>query len=279
MRLLRRGPRGQETPTVVVGAETFDARPVTDDFHPEFFARQGLAELRAAAETGQLPVIDPAGLRIGAPVARPAAVICIGLNYAAHAAESGSPPPRQPIVFFKHPNTLCGPNDPVRIPPGATKVDWEVELAVVISAEARYLDSLDAALACVAGYAVCNDLSERDFQLERSGGQWSKGKCCEDFAPMGPWLCVDEIDDPQTLGLRSWVGGEVRQRSSTADMVFSVAEIIRDLSNFMVLSPGDVISTGTPEGVALSGRFDYLRRGDVVELEIDGLGRQRQQLI
>src|SRR5665647_3038781 len=179
---------------------------------------------------------------------------------------------------FKHPNTLHGPYDDVRIPRKAEKTDWEVELAVVIASEARYLQSREDALACIAGYTVSNDVSEREFQTTLSGGQWSKGKCCEDFQPLGPWLVVDEVADPQKLGLRSWVNGEPRQDSNTSDMIFTVTTLIQHLSQFMVLSPGDVINTGTPQGVALSGRFPYLRAGDFMELEIDGLGRQRQEL-
>jgi 2-keto-4-pentenoate hydratase/2-oxohepta-3-ene-1,7-dioic acid hydratase in catechol pathway len=199
------------------------------------------------------------------------------MNYAAHAAESGAQPPQYPVVFYKAPNTVVGPDDEVLNPRGASKLDWEVELAVVIGTRVRYLDSPGQALAHVAGYAISNDVSERAFQTEISGGQWSKGKSCETFNPLGPWLVTaDEIADPQALGIRSWVNGEVRQSSSTKDMIFSVAEIIYQLSQVTVLEPGDVIDTGTPEGVALGGRFPYLVPGDVMELEIDGLGRQRQ---
>jgi 2,4-diketo-3-deoxy-L-fuconate hydrolase len=280
MKLMRVGQRGREVPVVSLDGEVFlDARSVTDDYHPDFFSGRGLDDLRAAVKSAALPTMDVFGLRIGAPVARPSAVICIGQNYAAHAAESGAEPPTIPIVFFKHPNTLNGPYDDVRIPLKAEKTDWEVELAVVIGSQARYLQSQDEALTCIAGYAVSNDVSEREFQTTLSGGQWSKGKCCEDFQPLGPWLVVDEIVDPQKLGLRSWVNGEPRQDSSTSDMIFTVAVLIQHLSQFMVLSPGDVINTGTPQGVALSGRFPYLRAGDVMELGIDGLGSQRQQLI
>lgn len=280
MKLVRLGPRGLEIPAVI-GADDVvrDARPVTDDFHPEFFAGGGLDRLRTAVSAVTLPALEATGQRVGAPVARPQAIVCIGQNYAAHAAESGAEPPELPIIFLKHPNTVGGPDDDVRIPRTSVKTDWEVELAAVIGTEARYLDSPESALACVAGYTVSNDVSERDFQIGRSGGQWSKGKCCEDFQPLGPWLVVDEVADPQALSLRSWVNGEPRQDSSTADMVFSVAQIIHHLSQYMVLSPGDVINTGTPQGVALSGRFPYLAAGDVMEVEIDGLGRQRQNLI
>lgn len=278
MRLMRMGERGHEVPVVVVDETMLDARGVTDDYHPEFFAGGGLDRLRVAVDSGALPHFVGQEQRIGAPVARPGAIVCVGMNYAEHAAESGSEPPTVPVIFFKHPNTLVGPNDPVRMPRRADKVDWEVELAVIIGKDARYVDEAQA-LEHVAGYAISNDISERTFQLEESGGQWSKGKCCEDFNPLGPWVSVDEISDPQTLGLASWVNGEERQNSSTADMIFTVASIVSTLSQYMVLSAGDVINTGTPQGVALSGRFPYLQPGDVMELEIDGLGRQRQEMV
>lgn len=217
------------------------------------------------------------GLRIGAPVARPTAVVCIGQNYAAHAAESGSLPPEHPVIFFKHPNTVVGPDDVVLLPPGAEKVDWEVELAVVIGRTARYLPSPDAAREVIAGYTISNDVSERAYQLEVSGGQWSKGKCSETFNPLGPALVPADEVDPQALRLRSFVNGEPRQDSSTADMIFPVLQIVHELSQYLVLEPGDVINTGTPEGVALSGRFPYLQDGDEMTIEIDGLGRQRQR--
>lgn len=277
MRLMRVGAIGEERPIVEVDGTTFDASAVTAEYDPGFFADGGLDRLREVVR--DLPVADITGERIGAPIARPAAIVCIGQNYAAHAAESNSPPPEHPIVFFKHPNTLIGPNDDVRVPRGSSATDWEVELAVVIGRTARYLDSHADALGYVAGYTIGNDVSERTFQRDLSGGQWSKGKCAETFFPLGPWLAVDETDDPQTLGLRSFVNGEARQDSNTADMIFSVAELIRDLSQFMVLSPGDVVSTGTPQGVALSGRFPYLKAGDTMELEIDSLGRQTQRLV
>jgi 2,4-diketo-3-deoxy-L-fuconate hydrolase len=279
--LMRLGQPGAERPAVRTGDGTvYDLSPLTDDIDGGFLTGGGVDRAREAAHAGRLPVMDAAGLRVGAPVARPGAVICIGQNYAAHAAESGAAPPTTPIVFFKHPNTVVGPYDDVLIPPHSEKTDWEVELAVVIGRRARYLDSPDDALAHIAGYTVSNDVSERDFQLDQSGGQWSKGKCCETFNPLGPWLVTpDEVPDPQRLGLRSRVNGQVRQDSNTADMIFSVAYLVWHLSQFMVLDPGDVLNTGTPEGVALSGRFPYLTTGDRVELEIDGLGRQQQSLV
>ncbi|NYI88777.1 2-keto-4-pentenoate hydratase/2-oxohepta-3-ene-1,7-dioic acid hydratase in catechol pathway [Amycolatopsis endophytica] len=282
MELMRLGERGSERPAVRDDGGLFDLSGLTADVSGDFLGDGGMNRVRAALAAGSLPSLsdtapDGTGPRVGAPVAKPGAVICIGQNYAAHAAESGSTPPERPIIFFKHPNTVVGPDDDVRIPPGATKVDWEVELAVVIGRQARYLSSPDEALAHVAGYAIGNDVSERSLQIEQSGGQWSKGKSAETFNPLGPWLACD-IQDPQKLRLRSWVNGEPRQDSSTADMIFSVARLVFDLSQYLVLDPGDVINTGTPEGVALSGRFPYLDTGDVVELEIDGLGRQRQTI-
>jgi 2,4-didehydro-3-deoxy-L-rhamnonate hydrolase len=281
MHLMRLGAPGEERPAVR-GADgtVYDLTPVTAELDGAFFAGGGVERVREAMAAGRLPALDITGRRVGAPIARPAAIVCIGQNYAAHAAESGADPPAEPIIFFKHPNTIVGAYDDVRVPIGATRTDWEVELAVVIGRRARYLDSPDDALAYVAGYAVSNDLSERDFQLVRSGGQWSKGKCCETFNPLGPWLVpADEVPDPQRLGLRSWVNGQPRQDSTTADMIFPVAHLIWHLSQFLVLEPGDVINTGTPQGVALSGRFPYLTAGDRVEMEVDGLGRQRQLLV
>lgn len=277
MRFQRRGPVGAETPVVLDGERAFDLRPLTADLDGGFLAAGGLGRAKAAARAGELPELSVDGLRYGAPIARPAAVVCIGQNYAAHAAETGDPPPAQPILFFKHPNTVVGPYDDVLRPPGAEKLDWEVELAVVIGATARYLPDHRAALRCVAGYAVSNDVSERHYQAAISGGQWSKGKSAETFNPLGPSLvAAEDVPDPQALRLRSWVNDEPRQDSTTADMIFGVAELVHHLSQFMVLEPGDVVNTGTPQGVALSGRFPYLADGDVVRLWIDGLGEQRQ---
>ncbi|SDL48231.1 2-keto-4-pentenoate hydratase/2-oxohepta-3-ene-1,7-dioic acid hydratase (catechol pathway) [Nonomuraea jiangxiensis] len=242
-----------------------------------FLASGGVARVRDALERGALPLIDAEGLRIGAPIARPGKIVCIGLNYSDHAAESGQAAPDEPVVFMKAANTMIGPNDEVLVPRGSVKTDWEVELAIVIGQEARYLGSREEALAVIAGYAISNDVSERAFQFER-GGQWDKGKSCETFNPLGPWLVTaDEVGDPQDLPLRLWVNGEQRQDGNTKNMIFDVAEIVRYLSQFMVLEPGDVINTGTPAGVALGmPEQPYLRAGDVMELEIGGLGRQRQ---
>ncbi|GAA4985973.1 fumarylacetoacetate hydrolase family protein [Kineococcus glutinatus] len=283
MHLLRLGPPGREVPAVADSGRTHDLAPVcaevgVRDVDGAFLAAGGVERTSAVLAAGTLPELaGAAGMRVGAPVARPGAVLCIGQNYAAHAAESGAAPPDSPILFLKHPGTVVGPHDDVLIPPGAKKVDWEVELAVVIGRRARYLRSPEEAAAHIAGYAVSNDVSERDYQLAESGGQWSKGKCCETFNPLGPWLvpAEDLPADVQSLGLRSAVNGEPRQDSSTADMVFSAAVLVHHLSQYLVLEPGDVVNTGTPEGVALSGRFPYLGAGDVVEVEVDGLGRQR----
>ena len=274
---MRVGEPGAEMPVAWLSEDrVYDLRPVTADIDGAFLGSARYQEALDACHNGTLPTVDISGRRVGAPLARPQAVLCIGMNYGAHAAESGSLPPSVPILFYKAPNTVVGPDDDVFIPVGATKTDWEVELGVVIGRRTRYLASPKEALDHVAGYVVSNDVSERDFQLAQSGGQWSKGKSCETFNPLGPWLVpASEVPDPQALRLRTYVNGELRQDSSTADMVFGVAELIWHLSQFTVLEPGDLINTGTPEGVALSGRFPYLADGDVMELEIEGLGRQR----
>ncbi|MFC7243804.1 fumarylacetoacetate hydrolase family protein [Catellatospora aurea] len=274
MKFMRVGAPGAEKPVLLSGGRHYELSGITGDIDGAFLAGDGVDRVRAVA--AELPEIDVTGLRVGAPVARPGVVLCVGQNYAAHAAESGATPPTTPIVFYKAPNSVVGPYDEVLIPRGSTTTDWEVELAVVIGRRARYLESPAQALDHVAGFVLSNDVSERDFQLHQSGGQWSKGKSCETFQPLGPWLVTpDEIADVQGLGLRSWVNGEVRQDSNTKDMIFDVAYLIWHLSQYTVLDPGDVVNTGTPQGVALSGRFPYLAAGDVVEVEIDGLGRQR----
>jgi len=280
MKLMRVGAPGAERPVALhPDGRALDLSAITQDIDAAFLSGPNLELARRAVEANSLPSIDITGMRIGAPITRPGAVLCIGMNYAAHAAETGATPPEWPVLFYKASNTLIGPDDEVLIPRGSTKTDWEVELAVVIGRRARYLDSPEDALSYVAGYAISNDVSEREFQLEISGGQWSKGKSCETFNPLGPVLVTaDEIGEPQALGLRSWVNGEPRQSSSTKDMIFDVATLIYQLSKVTVLDPGDVINTGTPEGVAVSGRFPYLTAGDVIEVEIDGLGRQRQQV-
>jgi 2-keto-4-pentenoate hydratase/2-oxohepta-3-ene-1,7-dioic acid hydratase in catechol pathway len=264
VKLLRVGPAGAERPAALDTDGTL--RDLT-----------GVADV-AGAVLADLPVIegDP---RIGAPLV-PNKIVCIGLNYRDHAEETGAAIPGEPVVFMKAPDTVVGPYDQVLIPRNSVKTDWEVELGVVIGGPARYLSTVDEARACVAGYVISHDVSEREFQIER-GGQWDKGKNCETFNPLGPWLVTaDEVPDPQDLRLRLWVNGELRQDGNTKNMVFGVYEIVRYLSQFMTLYPGDLINTGTPAGVAL-GQPDpkpFLRAGDEVELEIDGLGRQRQVL-
>lgn len=278
MKFMRIGPIGREQPVVRDGDRYLDLAPLTDDIDGAFLADDPVSRVGAALDD-LVEVEGGADLRIGAPLARPSAIFCIGMNYAAHAAESGSPPPTQPVLFLKTPNTICGPDDDVPIPRGAEKTDWEVELGVVIGRRAGYLDHPDQSLDHVAGFLVANDVSERAFQLEVSGGQWSKGKISPRFSPLGPWLATPDEIDHQNVRLRSWVNGDVRQDSSSGDQIFDVATVVHHLSQFTTLEPGDLILTGTPEGVALSGRFPYLTAGDVVELEIDGLGRQRQQMV
>ncbi|KRC62767.1 2-hydroxyhepta-2,4-diene-1,7-dioate isomerase [Agromyces sp. Root81] len=276
--LARLGAPGEELPVVRHAGRTLDARPVAHDFDGAFFGSDGISRLAGAL--GLLPELDASTMRIGAPIARPGKIVCIGLNYSDHAAETGAALPTEPVVFMKDPSTMVGPFDDVLIPRGSRKTDWEVELGVVIGSTARYLDSAADALAHVAGYAVSHDVSEREFQLER-GGQWDKGKSCETFNPFGPELVpAGLVPDPQQLGLRLWVGGEMRQNGTTANMLFTVAHVVWYLSQFMVLHPGDVINTGTPAGVALGTPGNpYLRAGDIVELEIDGLGRARQRMV
>ncbi|MDE8667736.1 fumarylacetoacetate hydrolase family protein [Pseudarthrobacter sp. H3Y2-7] len=279
MKFARLGAIGAETPAIMDGRTYYSLAGLTPDLDPDFWSSDGPARAAAALAAGELPELDAVNLRIGAPITRPSSVFCIGLNYAGHAAESGSEPPLAPILFQKAANTVSGPNDAVPIPIGSTKTDWEVELGVVIGTRASYLDSPSDALSHIAGFVAVNDLSERTFQLEASGGQWSKGKSCAGFCPTGPYLATPDEVDAGDLRLRSWVNGEPRQDSTTQDLIFDVATIIHDLSQYLVLEPGDLICTGTPEGVALSGRFPYLKAGDVVEVEVAGLGRQRQEFV
>lgn len=278
MKFARLGESGYEIPVVLVDGRAHDLRPLTSDVDGAFLSAEPAAQTQIALDAGSLPEITGADtLRIGAPIARPSAVICIGQNYAAHARESGSEPPTVPIVFLKTPNTVIGPNDAVTIPRGSEKTDWEVELGVVIGARTAYLDSAEEAAAHIAGYVVANDVSERAFQMEVSGGQWSKGKIAFGFNPTGPWLVTPDEVDVDNLRLRSWVNGEPRQDSNTNDMIFDVYTIVHHLSQYVTLEPGDLILTGTPQGVAFGGRFPYLKAGDVVDIEIEGLGHQRQE--
>ncbi|WP_370132419.1 fumarylacetoacetate hydrolase family protein [Streptacidiphilus sp. EB103A] len=284
MRFLRVGPSGAERPALLGsdGVTAYDLSGVTPDIDGRFLGRLldgGAAALAELAEQGGLPLLELAGQRIGAPVARPPKVVCVGLNYRDHAAEAGAEIPAEPVLFMKASSTVVGPDDEVLVPRRSEKTDYEVELAIVIGRTARYLDAPADADSVIAGYALSNDVSEREFQIER-GGTWDKGKSCETFNPLGPWLVTpDEIPDVQRLVLRTTVNGELRQQGSTADMIFTVRHIVWYISQFMVLEPGDVINTGTPAGVAM-GRPDkaYLRPGDVMELSIDGLGTMRQTL-
>lgn len=278
MRLARFGERGVERPAASLDDHTWcDISGVVPDIDGPVLESR-LPGIAAAISAGGLPRVGD-GERFGSPLGRPGKIVCVGLNYRDHAAETHAAIPAEPILFLKTPDTVVGPNDTVLVPRSSTKTDYEVELAVVIGRTARYLDSVAAARDCIAGFAISHDVSERAFQIER-GGQWDKGKNCETFNPLGPWIrTADEVADPQTLGLRLWVNGALRQDGTTADMIFPVDHLVWYISQFMVLRPGDVINTGTPAGVALgSPDIPFLRSGDVVELEIDGLGRQRQEL-
>ncbi|APP75787.1 2-hydroxyhepta-2,4-diene-1,7-dioate isomerase [Xanthomonas vesicatoria ATCC 35937] len=278
MKLVRVGAEGHERPGVIDSAGHLrDLSGVIDDVAGEHITNAGLEKLRAL-DVSTLPLIE-GEQRYGAAVGRIGKFICVGLNYADHAAESGMDVPKMPILFMKATTAVCGPNDTVIIPRGSVKSDWEVELGVVIGDIARDV-SVDEALTHVAGYAVINDLSEREFQLEH-GGQWVKGKSADTFGPIGPWLVTrDEVPDPQNLSMWLEVNGHRYQNGSTRTMVFGVAELVSHISRYMTLMPGDVISTGTPPGVGLGQKPPvYLKPGDLMELEIEGLGRQRQPVV
>ena len=278
MKLLRVGPVGQERPACLDATGVIrDLTGVTADFEGEGVSLDTLEALKGVDLTA-LPAVE-GNPRIGAAVARVETFYAIGLNYAQHAAEAGMEPPKEPILFNKSASCLTGPNDPLTLPKGSEKSDWEVELGVVIGKRAQNV-SVEEALGYVAGYCVINDVSERAYQIER-GGQWTKGKSAPGFGPVGPYLVTaDEVPDPQALGLRLSLNGEMVQDNFTSDMIFSVAEIIAHMSEFMALVPGDVIATGTPEGVGMGMKPQrFLRVGDVMELEIDGLGRQRTEVI
>ncbi|MGO1582110.1 MAG: fumarylacetoacetate hydrolase family protein [Actinomycetaceae bacterium] len=279
MELMRIGGPGEERPVVRQDGTTYALDGLTREIDGGFLADGGIARVAQALAAGDLPEVSIAGERVGAPIARPSAVICIGQNYAAHAAESGAEPPSELIVFLKHPNTVVGPEDDVVIPPGAEKLDWEVELGVVVGRTAHRLSSRAEAEAAIAGYVVCNDVSEREHQLVTSLGQWSKGKTAPTFCPVGPVLVPADEIDPGDLRIWSTVNGQPRQDSTTADLIFDVPTIVQELSQYMQLEPGDLISTGTPQGVALSGRFPYLADGDVMEMGVAGLGQQRSRLV
>jgi len=279
MKLVRVGPKKQEKPGVLTDdGSLIDVSEQVDDFDQGFFSSGGLEKLAEFAGSAPASRLGPES-RFGPPIRDPSKIICVGLNYAGHAKESGMALPKEPVLFFKATSSICGPNDPIVIPKGSVKTDWEVELAVVIGKRAAYVEEAEA-MDHVAGYLLHNDVSERAFQLEREG-QWVKGKSADTFAPIGPWLVTkEEIGDPQKLDLWLKVNGETVQSSNTSDMVFSVRTLVSYISQFMSLLPGDIISTGTPFGVGMG--FDpprYLRSGDVVELGVEGLGMAQQRVI
>ena len=278
MKLLRYGPAGAERPAMLhQDGSIRDLSDVVEDIGGAVLSDAGLAKLRAI-DADSLPIMAEGG-RFGACVAGTGKFICIGLNYADHAAESGMAVPPEPVVFMKATSAICGPNDPIIIPRTSEKTDWEAELGVGIGTRAKYVSEADA-LAHVAGYCVINDVSERSFQTERAG-QWTKGKSCDNFGQIGPWLVTrDEVADPQNLKMWLTVNGKTMQNGSTKTMVYGVAHVVSYLSQFMTLHPGDVISTGTPPGVGMGMKPPtYLRKGDVVELGIEGMGQQRQDVI
>ncbi|SLN43905.1 Ureidoglycolate lyase [Roseivivax jejudonensis] len=278
MKLLRYGPPGQEkTGLLEADGQVRDLSAHVPVLAGDAVALPALDALRAL-DPADLPVVEAPG-RTGACLASVPTFYCIGLNYARHAAETGATPPEEPIVFSKAASALAGPDDPLAIPPGSTKTDWEVELGVVIGQDCWQVSEA-AALDHVAGYCVVNDVSEREWQIERKG-QWIKGKSAPGFGPVGPWLVTaDEVADPQALALSLTLNGAATQRSSTADMIFGVAEIVAYMSRFMRLVPGDIIATGTPEGVGMGmSPHRFLRPGDVMELSVEGLGTQRQEVV
>jgi len=279
MKLVRYGPAGREKPGLIdVDGVLRDLSRKVDDIDADALSPMSLSGLRKL-DTRRLPVVKGRP-RLGACVATPSKFVAIGLNYTDHAKETGAPIPEAPVVFFKSPTCIVGANDNVMVPADSTQLDWEVELGVVIGRSARYVAEKDA-LRYVAGYCIVNDVSERDFQLKRSGTQWGKGKGCDTFGPTGPWLVTsDEIRDPQNLDMWLDVNGERRQTGNTRTMIFSVAQLVADVSRYMTLLPGDLITTGTPPGVALGMKPpQWLKAGDVVTLGIEGLGEQRQRIV
>jgi 2,4-diketo-3-deoxy-L-fuconate hydrolase len=279
MKLVRYGPAGKEKPGLIdADGKLRDLSRKVKDIDAKTLAPGELAKLRKL-DPKKLPLVKGRP-RLGACVATPSKFVAIGLNYSDHAKESGNPIPEHPVVFFKSQTCIVGPNDNIMVPRGSTQLDWEVELGVVIGRTARYVDAKDG-LRYVAGYCVVNDVSERDFQMKKSATQWNKGKGCDTFGPLGPWLVTtDEIKDPQNLGMWLDVNGQRRQTGNTKTMIFSVAELVADVSKYMTLLPGDVITTGTPPGVALGMKPpQWLQPGDVITLGVDGLGEQRQKVV
>jgi len=278
MKLIRFGKEGQEKPGIHIEGKNYDLSTFIKDYDESFFEQNGLQKLAGFVNEEKLPLIND-DQRIGSPIARPSKILCIGLNYAKHAKETGAAIPTEPILFMKSTTSLTGPFDNIIIPKNSEKTDWEVELAVVIGKKASYVTE-EEAMDYVAGYVLHNDVSERAFQLER-GGTWDKGKGCDSFAPLGPWLVTkDEIANPHTLRLWLSLNGKMMQDSNTDDLIFNIPQLISYSSQFMTLLPGDVISTGTPAGVGLGFSPNiYLKPGDVVELGIDGLGSSKQTTI
>lgn len=280
MKLFRFGNLDQEKIGVIIDEKYLDASGFGEDYTEDFFATDGINRLSSYIQENKASLVEiPKGTRLGTIIRRPSKIICIGLNYADHAKEAGSPIPKEPIVFFKATSALCGPNDDLIIPKNSEKTDWEVELAVVIGKKASYVEEKDAE-DYIAGYVLHNDYSERGFQLER-GGQWVKGKSCDSFAPVGPFLATkDEVADVHNLNLWLKLNGKMMQNSSTKQLIFKVPFLIHYLSQFMTLYPGDIISTGTPHGVGLGFNPPiYLKPGDVVELGIEGLGSSKQNVV
>lgn len=280
MKLIRFGEAGQEKPGVLIGEKRFDVSSLITDYNEAFFDENGLEKLKNVLQNNpELPEVDHT-VRLGSPVARPSKIICIGLNYVDHCHETNAPIPVEPIIFFKSTTALCGPNDDLIIPKNSEKTDWEIELAFVIGKKASYVAEADA-MQYVAGYCLHNDYSERAFQLER-GGQWAKGKGCDTFAPLGPFLATqDEIADVDNLAMWLTVNGKTFQNSNTSNLVFKIPYLVHYLSQFMTLLPGDVISTGTPPGVGLGIKPEpvFIKAGDVIELGIEGLGSSKQQAL
>ena len=280
MKLLRYGPRGAEKPALLAKDGSIRCLSSVVRDIDGFALSDAALKMIAGIDPNTLPKVD-ANVRLGSCVARPVNYVCIGLNYADHAAEAGMPVPKEPIIFLKSLGALCGPNDDVKLPRGSKKLDWEVELGIVIGKRARYLTQ-DKAKDAIAGYFLGNDVSERVFQIERSGGQWNKGKSCETFGPVGPWFVTkDEIKDPQNLDMWLDVNGEKRQRGNTKTMIFGCEHLVWYCSQFFVMEPGDIIITGTPPGVGLGMKPTpvFLKAGDVVTLGIEKLGEQRQKVV
>jgi len=275
MKLIRFGPIGKEKPGIIIEDKWYDVSSFIKDYDEDFFENDGIKQLQKIAAENDLPQVNTTE-RLGCPVYKPSKVICIGLNYAKHAKETNAVVPKEPIIFFKASTSVSGPNDDIVIPKNSIKTDWEVELAVVIGKRASYVEENEA-MDYVAGYSLHNDVSEREFQIER-GGQWVKGKSCDTFAPLGPWLATkDEIKDVNNLRLWLSVNGKIMQDGNTDDLIFKIPFLVSYVSQFMTLLPGDIISTGTPAGVGLGFNPPvYLKAGDVVELGIDGLGTQKQ---